>query len=85
MKLPRRQFSDKCGKSTTETLLFIEFYRRHTKRYEEYICQRVITTNIDQVGRENNLNIKMRYWEYLTTLVNSIKTKLATSPSRQYR
>ncbi len=56
MKVPRRQFTcDHCGKYTTENLEFLESYRRHTKRYEEYIYQRVIATNIEQVGREEQL------------------------------
>lgn len=36
-------------------LAFLENKRRHTRRYEEYIYQRVATTNIEQVCREEGL------------------------------
>lgn len=56
LKVPRRQFRcSQCGKSATEPLEFLPPYRRHTKRYEEYIYQRVTATNIEQVGREEQL------------------------------
>jgi len=41
---------------TTENLEFLENKRRHTRRYEEYIYQRVATMNIEQVCREEGLN-----------------------------
>lgn len=57
LKVPRRQFRcSHCGKSPREPLLFLKPYRRHTKRYEEYIYQRVVATNIEQVSREEKLN-----------------------------
>jgi len=56
LQVPRRQFRcNHCGKSTTEPLEFLEPYRRHTQRYEEYIYQRVTATSIEQVGREEQL------------------------------
>jgi len=42
-------------KRTTEALEFLSAYRRHTKRYEEYIYRRVVATNIEQVCREEQV------------------------------
>jgi transposase len=56
LKVPRRQFvCVQCGKHTTEPLEFLQQFRRHTTRYEEHIYQRVVATNIEQVGREEQL------------------------------
>lgn len=56
LQVPRRQFKcSHCEKSSTEPLDFLKPYRRHTQRYEEYIYQRVTATNIEQVGREEQL------------------------------
>jgi transposase len=56
LQVPRRQFEcDCCGKRTTEPLEFLSAFRRHTKRYEHHIYQRVVATNIEQVCREEEL------------------------------
>jgi transposase len=57
LKVPRRQFlCGQCGKYTTEELEEMIFKRHHTKRYEEYIYQRVVATTVKQVCREEQLN-----------------------------
>ncbi len=56
LKIPRRQFEcTNCGRYTTELLDFVENKRRHTKRYEKYIYQRVATGSIQEVCREEGL------------------------------
>jgi len=56
LKVPRRQFvCGHCGKYPTEPLEFLEASRRHTKRYESQIYQRVVATTIEQVCREERL------------------------------
>jgi transposase len=56
LQVQRRQFyCHKCGKYTTEPLDYIVFKRHHTKRYEEYIYQRVAVTTVKQVCREEEL------------------------------
>jgi transposase len=57
LKAPRRQFyCKKCQKYFTERLDFVEWERRYTKRYEEYIFEKVKATNIQQVSREEGLS-----------------------------
>jgi transposase len=56
LKIPRRQFvCEECGKYTTEKIEEIEFNRHHTKRYEEYVYERVLATTVRQVCREEKL------------------------------
>ena len=57
LRVPRRQFlCGQWGKYTTEELEEIDFKRHHTKRYEEYIYERVVATTVKQVCREEQLN-----------------------------
>lgn len=57
LKIPRRQFYCKhCQKYLTEDLDFVEPGRRFTKRYEEYIYERVIASSVEQVRREEDLS-----------------------------
>jgi transposase len=54
---PRRQFyCRQCQKYFTETLPFVDWERRYTQRYEEYIYQRVQNTSIEQVSRDELLS-----------------------------
>jgi len=65
LKVPR-QFECKRCKRERQEVEFLSTYRRHTKRYEEYIYRRVVATNIEQVCREE----QVKYDEvkvYLTT------------------
>lgn len=56
LEIPRRQFfCNNCRHYFTEVLDYIYPKRRHTLRYEADIYQRVVATNIEQVGREEGL------------------------------
>ena len=56
LHLPRRQFyCPECQKYSTERLEFVDWKRRHTQRYEEDIYQRVQSSNMEQIGREEGL------------------------------
>jgi transposase len=57
LKVSRRQFlCGHCGRYTTEKLEELIFKRHHTRRYEEYIYERVVATTVQQVCREEQLN-----------------------------
>ncbi|MDC0831891.1 helix-turn-helix domain-containing protein [Geitlerinema sp. CS-897] len=57
LQIPRRQFyCKKCQQYFTEELDFIETGRRFTRRYEEYIYERVIASSVEQVKREEDLS-----------------------------
>jgi transposase len=56
LKVPRRQFlCGQCGKYATEEIEGIVFKRRHTRRYEKYVYERVLATTVKQVCREEGL------------------------------
>jgi transposase len=56
LRVPRRQFYCRhCQKYVTEKLDFIGWRRRATERYESYIYQRILQSNIEQVSREEDL------------------------------
>jgi transposase len=57
LKVPRRKFYCKhCQHYFTETLEFMAPRRKYTKRYENYIYQRVNVSSIEQVKREESLS-----------------------------
>ena len=57
LKVPKRQFyCQTCQSYRTERLDFIDWKRRHTRRYEERIYQRVKSSSIEQVSREEQLS-----------------------------
>lgn len=57
LQVPRRQFYCKnCQQYFTEELDFIEAGQKFTKRYEDYIYQRVMTSTVEQVKREEDLS-----------------------------
>ncbi|WP_245555438.1 ISL3 family transposase, partial [Baaleninema simplex] len=57
LQIPRRQFYCKNDQQYfTEELDFIETGRRFTRRYEEYIYERVIASSVEQVKREEDLS-----------------------------
>ncbi len=59
LQVPRRQFyCPNCQHYVTETLEFIDWKRRHTRRYEENIYQRVQSSSIEQVSREEQLSVE---------------------------
>jgi transposase len=57
LNTPRRQFyCHQCQKYFTEVLMFADWERRYTQRYEEYIYQRVQNTSMEQVSRDELLS-----------------------------
>jgi transposase len=57
LEIPRRQFyCSACQRYFSESLSFVDWERRYTKRYEDYIDQRVQATSIEQVSREEALS-----------------------------
>ena len=66
LKIPRRQYYCKNRqKYFTEQLCFVDEGRRYTKRYEEYIYQRVQVTTVEQVKREEELS-----WDQVQGIFN---------------
>ncbi|UZQ53878.1 transposase family protein [Trichothermofontia sichuanensis B231] len=79
LQVPRRQFyCRQCQHYFTERLEFVDWERRYTQRYEEYVYQRVQASNIEQVGREESLS-----WDQVngifTYKFNLKKSELGTS------
>lgn len=59
LKVPRRQFfCYNCQRYFTERLEFVDWERRYTQRYEEHIYQRVKSSSIEQVRREDQLSFE---------------------------
>jgi transposase len=57
LKVPRRRFyCRKCQRYVTEILDFIDWRQVHTRRYEQHIYQRVLTSSVEQVSREEDLS-----------------------------
>jgi len=57
LETPRRQFyCQHCQRYFTERLTFADWERRYTQRYEEYIYERVQSTSIEQVRRDESLS-----------------------------
>ncbi|WP_202895952.1 transposase family protein [Iningainema tapete] len=59
LKIPRRQFyCSCCQRYFTEKLEFVDWERRYTIRYEEQIYQRIQSSSIEQVSREEKLSFE---------------------------
>ena len=57
LQVPRRQFyCPRCKKSPTERLDFLEMRRNYTRRYEEYIYERVKELTVEQVSQNEQLS-----------------------------
>jgi transposase len=57
LKVPRRQiYCHDCQKYSTEALDFLETGRNYTKRYEEYIYERVKELTVEQVSYNEQLS-----------------------------
>lgn len=55
--VPRRQFyCSHCQRYFTERLTFVDWERRYTQRYEDYVYQQVQNTSIEQVSRSEGLS-----------------------------
>ena len=59
LKLPRRQFYCRvCQRYITERLKFIDLRRKYTQRYEERIYFQVNNSNIEQVSKQQHLEVE---------------------------
>jgi transposase len=57
LDIPRRQFyCSLCQHYFTEALSFVDWRRRYTKRYEDYVYHRVQASSVEQVAREEALS-----------------------------
>lgn len=75
LKVPRRQFyCRKCQRYSTEKLEFVQERRLHTQRYEQSIYQRVQSSSIEQISREENLNSE-EIQGIFTYISNQLKKK----------
>ena len=82
LKVPRRQFiCPHCGKYPTELLEWIGPRRNYTKRYEEYIYEKVKELTVEQVSKTEQLspeqvqNIFSREASKKKRLVNARESK----------
>ncbi|QLE59282.1 transposase family protein [Nostoc sp. TCL26-01] len=71
LKLPRRQFYCRiCQRYITEQLNFIDYRRKYTQRYEVNIYSQVHSSSIEQISKQENLNI-----EQVKNIVNYVEQK----------
>jgi transposase len=74
LNTPRRQFyCQHCQKHFTEKLPFVDWERRYTQRYEEYVYQRVQSASVEQISRDEYLS-----WDQVQGIFNhqfSLKKK----------
>lgn len=72
LKVPRRQFYCRyCQKYVTEKLNFISGRRSYSHRYESYIYERVLISNMSQVGQEENLT-----YDQVESIFNQVSQSL---------
>lgn len=65
LHVPRRQFYCRECQRYFTGLAFVDWERRSTQRYEEYIYQRVKSTSVEQVSREEKLS-----WDQVQGIFN---------------
>lgn len=57
LQVPRRQFyCCSCGKYSTERLNWMEMGRNYTKRYENYIYEKVKELTVEQISRSEGIS-----------------------------
>ena len=57
LNTPRRQFyCQQCQKHFTEKIPFVDWERRYTQRYEEYVYQRVQSASVEQISGDEDLS-----------------------------
>jgi transposase len=57
LKVPRRRFYCRnCQRYVTEFLEFLDWRQVHTRRYEQNIYQRVLSSSLEQVSREEEVS-----------------------------
>jgi transposase len=81
LQIPRRQFHcPDCQRYASEQLEFLDWRRRHTRRYEEDIYERVQHSTLEQVSREEGISAdEVRFmFEHVG---NKVKKKTGVPPS----
>ncbi|UFP95493.1 helix-turn-helix domain-containing protein [Gloeobacter morelensis] len=57
LHIPRRQFyCQTCERYCTEQLDFVDWRRRHTRRFEQDIYERVPASSLEQIAREEGIS-----------------------------
>lgn len=57
LRIPRRQFHcPECQRYATEQLDFVDWRRRHTRRYEQDVYERVTHSSLEQIAREEGMS-----------------------------
>ncbi len=81
LKVPRRQiYCPHCQKYSTEQLDFLEKGGKYTKRYEEYIYERVKELTVEQVSYQENLSAEQV--QNIFSRIASLKKKDWGMPQR---
>jgi transposase len=84
LRVPRQQFYCRyCQKYVTQQLDFLSWRRRYTQRYECYIYQRVLMSNMAQVSREEDLSVD-EVEGIFNWVSNSKKKRLGRSQTLEY-
>lgn len=61
LRVPRRQFyCVQCQRYSTERLEWVDSQRRHTRRYESNIYERVLGSSLEKVARVT-MNLPVRF------------------------
>ncbi|UFP93108.1 helix-turn-helix domain-containing protein [Gloeobacter morelensis] len=57
LQIPRRQFHcPDCQRYATEQLEFVDWRRRHTRRFEQDVYERVQHSSLEQIAREEGIS-----------------------------
>ncbi len=80
LKVPRRKFyCNGCEKYPTEQLEWVENRQRFTKRYQEYIYERVKELSCEQVSRNEELSPAQVQRIFSRIAERELKKRLGTS------
>lgn len=81
LRVPRRRFyCRECQRYVTEKLEFIDWRQVYTRRYQQYIYQRVITSSVEQVSREEDLSGEVIQGLF-RRVSNQLKKKTGVQPN----
>jgi transposase len=79
LQVPRRQiYCPHCQKYSTEILDFIDKGRKYTKRYEEYIYERVKELTVEQVSYNEQLSAEQV--QNIFSRIERLKKKIGLCP-----
>ncbi|BAC89778.1 transposase family protein [Gloeobacter violaceus] len=85
LRIPRRQFYCKaCQRYCTEKLEFLDWRRRHTRRFEEDVYERVQHSSLEQIAREEGISPEAVRGIFEHVAVES-KKRLGRSKAHQHR